>query len=381
MPDALTDRTLALAQELIRRPSVTPRDEGCQDLMISRLEALGFEVARLRFGEVDNFWAQRGSARPLVVFAGHTDVVPPGPRDAWQSDPFEPTVRGGLLYGRGAADMKGSLAAFITAIEDFVSSHPTHDGAIGLLITSDEEGAAVDGTVRVVEWLCERGVQIDHCVVGEPSSVEHLGDVIKIGRRGSLNGHLTIHGKQGHVAYPHLAENPIHLSGPLISELVRTEWDLGNDDFPPTSFQISNIHAGTGAENVIPGSMGIRFNFRFSTAVTDADLRKRFEEILRRHHLYYELTWKLSGQPFLTRGETLVSAVREAIRAELGCDPERSTSGGTSDGRFIAPTGSEVIELGPRNATIHQVNECVAVTDLARLARVYSRVLSALLTK
>jgi len=381
MPDALTDRTLALAQELIRRPSVTPRDEGCQDLMISRLEALGFEVARLRFGEVDNFWAQRGSARPLVVFAGHTDVVPPGPRDAWQSDPFEPTVRGGLLYGRGAADMKGSLAAFITAIEDFVARHPSHDGAIGVLITSDEEGAAVDGTVRVVEWLRERGVQIDHCVVGEPSSVEHLGDVIKIGRRGSLNGHLTIHGKQGHVAYPHLAVNPIHLSGPLISELVRTEWDAGNDDFPPTSFQISNVHAGTGAENVIPGSMGIRFNFRFSTAVTDADLRKRFEEILRRHHLYYELTWKLSGQPFLTRGETLVSAVREAIRAELGCDPERSTGGGTSDGRFIAPIGAEVIELGPRNATIHQVNECVAVTDLGRLARVYSRILSALLSK
>lgn len=381
MTTALSDRTLALAEELIRRPSVTPRDEGCQDIMIKRLEAIGFEVSRLRFGEVDNFWAQRGSAKPLVVFAGHTDVVPPGPLDAWQSDPFEPTVRSGLLYGRGAADMKGSLAAFITAIEDFVARHPDHAGSIGLLITSDEEGPAVDGTVKVMEWLRERGIQIDHCVVGEPSSVKHLGDMIKIGRRGSLNGLLTIHGKQGHVAYPHLATNPIHLAGPLITELVRTEWDAGNDDFPPTSFQISNVHAGTGAENVIPGSMGIRFNFRFSTAVTDAELRKRFEEMLRRHQLYYEITWKLSGQPFLTRGETLTSAVREAVREELGCDPERSTSGGTSDGRFIAPTGAEVIELGPRNATIHQVNECVAVADLGRLASVYLRVLEGLLAR
>jgi succinyl-diaminopimelate desuccinylase len=381
MSTVLTDRTLALAQELIRRPSVTPRDEGCQELMISRLEPLGFDVARLRSGDVDNFWAQRGNAKPLVVFAGHTDVVPPGPRDAWLSDPFEPTVRSGLLYGRGAADMKGSLAAFITAIEEFVARHPEHGGAIGLLVTSDEEGPAVDGTVKVMEWLRGRGIQIEHCVVGEPSSVEHLGDVIKIGRRGSLNGFLTIQGKQGHVAYPHLAVNPIHLAGPLISELVRTEWDDGDDDFPATSFQISNVHAGTGAENVIPGSMGIRFNFRFSTAVTDAELRKRFEDVLRRHQLFYELTWKLSGQPFLTRGETLVNAVREAVRAELGCDPERSTSGGTSDGRFIAPTGAEVIELGPRNATIHQVNECVAVADLGRLAGVYVRVLEGLLVK
>jgi len=381
MTSALSDRTLALTQELIRRPSVTPRDEGCQDIMIKRLEAKGFEVSRLRFGDVDNFWAQRGNAKPLVVFAGHTDVVPPGPLDDWQSNPFEPTVRGGLLYGRGAADMKGSLAAFITAIEDFVARHPDHRGSIGLLITSDEEGPAVDGTVKVMEWLGERGIQIDHCVVGEPSSVQHLGDMIKIGRRGSLNGLLTIHGKQGHVAYPHLATNPIHLAGPLIAELVHTEWDAGNDDFPPTSFQISNVHAGTGAENVIPGSMGIRFNFRFSTAATDAELRKRFEDVLRRHQLFYEISWKLSGQPFLTRGEVLTNAVREAVRKELGCDPECSTSGGTSDGRFIAPTGAQVIELGPRNATIHQVNECVAVADLGRLASVYFRVLEGLLTK
>lgn len=376
----MNDKTLELAQQLIARPSLTPKDEGCLDLMIERLKPLDFEIHRLRFGQVDNLWARRGSAKPLVVFAGHTDVVPTGPREKWRSDPFVPTIRDGFLYGRGAADMKGSLAAFITAIEDFIAQHPNHRGSIGLLITSDEEGPSVDGTIKVVEWLEARGEKIDCCLVGEPSCVTTLGDTIKNGRRGSLNGRLTILGKQGHIAYPHLVRNPIHLAAPLLTELTAIEWDRGNEFFPPTSFQISNIHAGTGAENVVPGQLEITFNFRYSTAVTDNELKSRVEALLKGHGMEYQLTWSLSGRPFLTPPGTLVQAVRQAIKTELGLEAALSTSGGTSDGRFIAPTGAQVVELGPLNATIHQIDECVAVADLGRLARVYGLALTYLLT-
>jgi len=347
--------------------------------MISRLEPIGFKIERLRFGEVDNFWAVRGEDSPLIAFAGHTDVVPTGPREAWTTDPFQPEVRDGYLYGRGAADMKASLAAFVTAIEDFVAQHPHHKGTIALLITSDEEGPSVDGTAKVVEWLSARGTKIDYCVVGEPSCVQATGDTVKHGRRGSLSGKLLVKGKQGHVAYPHLALNPIHAAVPVLAELAATEWDRGNADFPKTSFQISNVHAGTGAENVIPGTMELRFNFRYSTAVTDAELKRRVDETLQRHGLRFDLTWTGSGRPFLTRGTRLIEAARGAIAAELGITPELSTSGGTSDGRFIAPAGTEVVEFGPRNATIHQVNECVAVEDLDKLKRVYQAILSRIL--
>lgn len=374
------DPTLQLAQELIGRPSVTPDDAGCQELLIARLEPLGFRCERLRFGEVDNLWAVRGDGKPLFAFAGHTDVVPPGPREAWASDPFTPTVRDGMLYGRGASDMKGSIAAFVTAVEAFVKTRPQHAGSIALLITSDEEGPSINGTVKVVEHLSDRNIHIDYCVVGEPSSVHRTGDAIKIGRRGSLNGRLLVRGKQGHVAYPHLARNPIHLLAPALAELAAAEWDRGNAHFPKTMFQASNIRAGTGAENVIPGTLELLFNFRFSTAVTQAELQQRVAEVLNRHGLDFELAWSLSGNPFLTGGTRLIEAVREAVRAELGLDPELSTSGGTSDGRFIAPTGTEVIELGPLNATIHQVNECIAVADLAALSRTYGRILGRLLT-
>jgi succinyl-diaminopimelate desuccinylase len=375
----MSDKTLELAKQLIERPSQTPRDEGCQELMIARLEPLGFKAERLRFGDVDNLWATRGTAKPLVVFAGHTDVVPSGPREAWKSDPYKPEVRDGHLYGRGAADMKSSLAAFITAIEDFLVKHPRHKGSIGLLITSDEEGPALHGTVKVMEWLGKHGIKIDHCIVGEPSCVQTLGDTIKIGRRGSLTGRMFVHGKQGHVAYPQLADNPIHKLAPALAELTATEWDQGNSDFPPTSFQISNIHGGTGAENVIPGRLEVVFNFRFSTAVTDADLRRRVEEILRRHGINHQTQWILSGQPFLTRGSALIESVRRAVKEELGIESSQSTTGGTSDGRFIAPTGTEVVELGPLNRTIHQIDECIAVDDLGRLSRVYRRILEILL--
>ena len=376
----MTDKTLELAQQLIARPSLTPKDEGCQTLMIARLERIGFEVHRLRFGDVDNFWARRGSAVPLIAFAGHTDVVPTGPLSDWHSHPFQPEIRDGLLYGRGAADMKGSLAAFITAIEDFVARHPNHTGSIGLLITADEEGPSINGTVKVIDWLNARHEKIDYCIVGEPSCVEVLGDTIKNGRRGSLNGRLTLHGIQGHIAYPHLASNPIHLFAKTLQTLTTLQWDQGNDYFPPTGFQFSNIHAGTGAENVIPGHLEAVFNFRFSTEVTDRQLREKVESVLRRNNLRYDLTWSLSGQPFLTPVGQLVDAVRTAIRAELGRETTLSTGGGTSDGRFIAPTGAQVVELGPLNATIHQVNECVAVADLGRLSRVYGRTLDILLT-
>lgn len=375
----MSDRTLELAKQLIERPSQTPRDAGCQEIMIARLAPLGFKVERLRFGDVENFWAIRGSAKPLVVFAGHTDVVPTGPREAWKSDPYKPEIRDGHLYGRGAADMKSSLAAFVTAIEDFLAKHPKHRGAIGLLITSDEEGPALNGTVKVMEWLGQHGIKIDYCIVGEPSCVKQLGDTIKIGRRGSLSGRLSVRGKQGHVAYPQLARNPIHMLAPALAELVAMEWDQGNADFPPTSFQVSNIHGGTGAENVIPGRLEVVFNFRFSTAVTDVELRHRVEEILRRHGVDHEILWTLSGHPFLTRGTALIESVRQAVREELGVEATPSTSGGTSDGRFIAPTGTEVVELGPLNRTIHQIDECISVDDLARLASVYRRVLEKLL--
>lgn len=375
----MIDKTLELAKELIRRPSVTPRDEGCQKMLAARLAPLGFAIEHLPFGDVENLWARHGKDAPLIVFAGHTDVVPPGPLGAWDSDPFTPTLREGRLYGRGAADMKGAVAAFVTAVEDFVARHPAHPGSVGLLLTSDEEGPAVNGTVKVVEWLRKRGVAIDYCVVGEPTSSQTLGDVIKNGRRGSLNAKLVIHGVQGHVAYPHLARNPIHALAPALAELTSTVWDNGNEDFPPTSFQISNIHGGTGAENVIPGSLELDGNFRFSTATTEAALRKRLEDMLERHRIEYTANWHLSGQPYLTRKGALVAAARRAIRSKLGIESTLSTDGGTSDGRFIAPTGSEVIELGPMNATIHKINECIPVEDLARLAGVYAELLEILL--
>ena len=365
--------------ELVSRASVTPEDAGCQEVMIGRLEALGFSIERLRFGEVDNFWARRGTDAPLFAFAGHTDVVPTGDPDDWESDPFTPEIRDGLLYGRGACDMKGSLAAMITACEAFIEEHPEHRGSIGFLITSDEEGPAIDGTVKVVETLEARDEKIDWCLVGEPSSTNRLGDIIKTGRRGSHNARLVIHGKQGHVAYPHLAENPIHLAAPAIAELARTEWDQGNDFFPPTTFQISNIRGGTGATNVIPGSVELLMNFRYSTETNHHRLERQVAGILDGHGLNYDIEWNLSGKPFLTAEGELVQAAQEAI-LEVTEKPARlSTSGGTSDGRFIAPTGAQVLELGPINATIHQVNECVSVDDLERLSAIYARILEKLL--
>ncbi len=371
--------TLKLASALISRASVTPEDAGCQQLMCERLTAIGFQCESLPFAEVSNFWARRGTGNPLLVFAGHTDVVPAGPLADWQSDPFQPEIRDGLLYGRGAADMKGSLAAMITACEAFVAAHPEHKGSIGFLITSDEEGPSINGTVKVVEYLLARGEQIELCLVGEPSSSKQLGDVIKNGRRGSLNGKLTIKGKQGHVAYPHLANNPIHRAAPAMAELSAIEWDQGNEFFPPTSFQISNIQSGTGAENVVPGELQLMFNLRYSTELNEQSIRQRVHAILDKHVLDYNLDWRLSGEPFLTSAGELVDAARSAIKAETGIDTELSTSGGTSDGRFIAPTGAQVLELGPVNATIHQVNECVVVDALDQLSVIYRRILETLL--
>lgn len=370
---------LELALDLIRRPSVTPDDAGCQALIGERLTALGFATEPLRFGRVDNLWARRGDDAPLFVFAGHTDVVPPGPAEAWQTPPFEPSLRGGYLYGRGAADMKGSLAAMVTATERFLARTPRHRGSIGFLITSDEEGDAVDGTVRVVEQLRARAERIEWCLVGEPTSIHAAGDVIKNGRRGSLNAVLTVYGAQGHVAYPHLAANPIHLLAPALAELCATTWDQGNAYFPPTTFQVSNLHAGAGTENVIPGELTLLFNFRYSAEVTAEGLKDRVTAILDSHDLRYDLRWRLSGEPFLTPAGELVEAARTALRRVTGRDPELSTSGGTSDGRFIAPTGSQVVELGPVNATIHKVNECVRIADLEILAHAYEGVLEELL--
>lgn len=372
--------TLQLTIDLIREPSVTPHDADCQTLMIRRLEAIGFRVERLRFGDVDNFWARRGEDGPVFCFAGHTDVVPTGPVEQWTVPPFEPRIEDGILTGRGAADMKGSLAAMVVACERFVLTHPDHRGSIAFLITSDEEGVAVDGTVRVVETLEARNEKITWCLVGEPSSTTQVGDVIKNGRRGSLGGVLTVHGRQGHVAYPHLADNPIHRAAPALAELTAEVWDHGNQFFPATSFQISNINAGTGASNVIPGDLQVVFNFRFSTELTETQLRERTETILDRHGLRYTLDWKLSGHPFLTARGELVEAAVGAIRAATGRETELSTSGGTSDGRFIAPTGAQVLELGPVNKTIHQIDECVAAADLDTLTDLYEGILERLLT-
>jgi succinyl-diaminopimelate desuccinylase len=372
--------TLELAKALIACPSVTPEDAGCQEFMIEHLQALGFHIERLPFGDVENFWARRGDGAPLFAFAGHTDVVPTGPLDQWHSPPFTPTVRDGLLYGRGAADMKGSLAAMVTACERFIERHPRHKGAIGFLITSDEEGPSVDGTRKVMEYLTAHGTMIDWCLVGEPTCEQRIGDVIKNGRRGSLGGTLTVRGVQGHIAYPHLADNPIHRFAPVLAELCGLQWDAGNEFFPPTTFQFSNLNAGTGADNVIPGRIEALFNFRYSTESKAADLQARVESVLRKHGLDYTLDWRLSGEPFLTPPGELVNAVRAAVREVAGYDTRLSTSGGTSDGRFIAPTGAQVIELGPLNASIHKIDECVSVTDLDALSRIYERVLVNLLS-
>ncbi|BEV70677.1 MULTISPECIES: succinyl-diaminopimelate desuccinylase [unclassified Paludibacterium] len=371
--------TLSLAQALIRLPSGTPDDAGCQDMMITRLQAIGFQIERLRHGQVDNFWARRGSSGPLVCFAGHTDVVPSGPLNGWDSPPFEPTIRDGYLYGRGAADMKTSLAAFVCAIEQFVAQHPDHPGSIALLITSDEEGDAVDGTVRVVDALQARGESIDYCIVGEPTSVDRLGDTIKNGRRGSLSGTLVVKGQQGHIAYPHLARNPIHLLAPALAELVATEWDHGNAHFPPTSWQVSNLTSGTGASNVIPGTAELRFNFRFSTENTAESLQAKVHAILDRHGLDYDLSWSLSGNPFLTEPGKLTQAMGAAIRTVCGIETELSTTGGTSDGRFIKRIARELVEFGPVNATIHKLNERIALQDINPLTQVYFNTLENLL--
>jgi succinyl-diaminopimelate desuccinylase len=372
---------LELATALISRVSLTPEDAGCQDLLIARLERLGFAVERMRFGSVDNFWARRGATKPLLVFAGHTDVVPTGPVEQWTSPPFEPCIRDGLLYGRGAADMKTSIAAFVVAVEEFLAKHPDHPGSIGLLITSDEEGVAVDGTVRVVEVLKQRGELIDYCIVGEPTSNKVVGDMIKNGRRGSLSGKLIIKGIQGHIAYPHLVRNPIHLVAPAVADLSTTVWDQGNAYFPPTSWQISNFNSGTGATNVVPGHVEILFNFRFSTASTEQSLKDRVHAILDQHELEYDLEWELSGKPYLTPRGDLSDAISEAIHQSYGVTPELSTSGGTSDGRFIADICPQLIEFGPLNATIHKINECVAVADIDPLKDTYRLTLEKLLAR
>ncbi|NAO95876.1 MULTISPECIES: succinyl-diaminopimelate desuccinylase [unclassified Halomonas] len=379
-PEGLSP-TLTLAFELLSRASVTPDDEGCQELMIERLAALGFHIERLPFGDVKNFWAVRGHHGPVVAFAGHTDVVLSGPYTNWQYPPFEPCIDDeGMLCGRGAADMKGSLASMLTAVERFVANHPNHDGRIAFLITSDEEGPAVDGTRAVVEHLRERNERLDYCIVGEPSSTTRLGDVIKNGRRGSLGATLHIKGVQGHVAYPHLARNPIHQAMPALDALVNEHWDAGNDFFPATSFQISNLRAGTGATNVIPGDVEVVFNFRFSTEVTSDELKARTETILDQHGLEYQIDWTLNGEPFLTAEGALVDAAIKGVEAVTGERPALSTSGGTSDGRFIATLGAQVVELGPLNDTIHKVNERVRASDLDDLSRIYEATLQALLS-
>ena len=373
------DATLALAQDLIRRPSVSPEDHGCLQVIGERLAAAGFRVERLPFGPVENLWARHGSERPVLCFAGHTDVVPTGPREEWQTDPFEPVVRDGLLFGRGAADMKSGLAAMVTASERFVAAHPNHGGSLAFLLTSDEEGPSVDGTRRVVETLEARGEKIDWCVVGEPSSTDALGDTVKIGRRGSLSGKLTVHGIQGHIAYPHLADNPVHALAPALAELATRVWDKGNEYFQPTSFQVSNIAAGTGAPNVIPGELKARFNIRFSTEQTVEKLQQTITEILDRHKVNYTLEWFVSGLPFFTAPGELSQAVERAVREIANRSADLSTTGGTSDGRFIAPTGAQVVELGVINATIHKVNEAVRVADIDTLSKMYERVLELLL--
>ncbi len=381
MSDTHNSETLSLAKQLISRHSLTPKDDGCMDIIGARIAPLDFRLEKIPHKGVDNLWARRGNASPVICFAGHTDVVPTGPVDKWDSDPFTPTVRDGMLYGRGASDMKGSLAAFVTAIEKFVTEHPQHRGSIAMLLTSDEEGIAVDGTARVVKALQERNEKLDYCIVGEPTCVAKTGDTIKNGRRGSLSCTLIVKGIQGHIAYPHLAKNPIHMVAPAIAELASTTWDNGNEFFPPTSWQISNIRAGTGATNVIPGTVDIQFNFRFSTASTEEDLKQRVHTILDKHDLEYELEWESSGKPYLTPRGDLVDAVSAAIKQVQGIDTVLSTSGGSSDGRFIADICPQVIELGPLNATIHKINECVAVADLDVLSEIYYLTLVKMLTE
>jgi len=371
--------TVELTKELISRQSVTPEDAGCQELMISKLEALGFTIERLVFEDTTNLWARRGTSSPLFCFAGHTDVVPTGPAEQWTFPPFEPTLSQGYIYGRGAADMKGSIAAFMTALERFIDHHPHHSGSIALLITSDEEGPFINGTTRVIDHLEARNEKIDWCIVGEPSSTNQVGDIIKNGRRGSLSGKLKVTGIQGHVAYPHLVRNPIHEVAPALATLSSTEWDVGNEFFPPTSFQISNIHSGTGATNVVPGDIVIDFNFRFSTEVTAEELKERVTNVLNQYTTEWHVDWILSGNPFITAEGSLVNAVQTSIHEVTGRETELSTSGGTSDGRFIAPTGAQVVELGPVNATIHKVNECVKASDLDLLSDIYENVLARLL--
>ncbi|MES2501301.1 MAG: succinyl-diaminopimelate desuccinylase [Pseudomonadota bacterium] len=375
--------TLELAINLLKRRSNTPEDAGCQEAMIARLEPLGFKIERMRFGDVDNFYARRGTASPLLVFAGHTDVVPTGPLDKWHTPPFEPTIFDGMLYARGAADMKTSLAAFVTSIEEFVRDNPDHTGSIGLLITSDEEGIAVNGTVKVVEALKNRNELIDYCIVGEPTSNKVVGDMIKNGRRGSLSGKLTVKGLQGHIAYPHLVKNPIHMAAPAIKDMVETVWDKGNEYFPPTSWQISNMNGGTGANNVVPGEVEILFNFRFcpelnGSGSTEANLKQRVHSILDGHQLDYDLEWEYSP-PYITPRGNLVEAISEAIVESYGVSPELSTTGGTSDGRFIADICKQVIEFGPLNKTIHKLNECVGVADIEPLKQTYKLTLEKLI--
>lgn len=376
MTDSLV---LSLAKELIARPSVTPADEGCQQLMADFLAPLGFTIEPMVFHDTTNLWARKGTTGPLFCFAGHTDVVPPGPASKWNTPPFEPTIIDGVLYGRGAADMKGSIASMLAAVQRFVADHPSHNGSIAFLITSDEEGPFINGTPKVIETLEARQEKITWCLVGEPSSTNQVGDVVKNGRRGSLTGDLTVYGVQGHVAYPHLAENPVHLAMSALAELAAKQWDQGNAFFPATSFQIANINAGTGASNVIPGELQVQFNFRYSTELTDTQIKQQVIELLDRHGFRYELKWTLSGQPFLTGSGKLVEATQNAIKAVTGRTTELSTSGGTSDGRFIAPTGAQVIELGPINATIHKVNECVNVADLETLSDIYYTMMQHLL--
>lgn len=370
---------IELTQQLIRCPSLSPNDAGCQQIIIERLEKIGFSIERMDIEDTKNFWATRGQGTTLA-FAGHTDVVPPGELTHWITPPFEPAIRDGMLFGRGAADMKGSLAAMVVAAERFVAQHPNHSGRLAFMITSDEETSGVNGTVKVVEHLMARQDPVEYCVVGEPSSNEVVGDVVKNGRRGSITANLTVHGVQGHVAYPHLADNPVHRAMTALNELVATEWDKGNNFFPPTSMQIANIQAGTGSNNVIPGELKVQFNFRFSTELTDSLIRQRVAELLDRHQLRYSIEWNLSGQPFLTTRGRLVDAVVNAIQHYNEISPQLLTTGGTSDGRFIAKMGSQVVELGPVNATIHKINECVKASDLQSLSRMYQRVMDLLLT-
>ena len=376
----MPDPTLALARRIIARPSVTPDDAGCCDLLAERLRILGFSIEFINRNGVTNLWARRGTAKPLFVFAGHTDVVPTGPLDKWTSPPFAPEIRDGMLYGRGAADMKSSLAAMLTATEDFVAAHPQHPGSLAFLLTSDEEGDAVDGTTIVVEALKARGETLDFCIIGEPTSVDTLGDMIKNGRRGSLSGRLTVKGIQCHIAYPHLGRNPIHEAAPALAELGDTEWDQGNEYFPPTTWQISNIHGGTGATNVVPGSVEIKFNFRFSTASTPENLQQRLTAILDRHELDYEIAWTLGARPFLTGRGPLAEAASTAIREICGIDTELSTTGGTSDGRFIAEICAQLLEIGPVNTTSHKIDECVDLAALPQLSALYTRILEQLLS-